>query len=83
MKFSNIGALLERYEKLFHTHIGAKEFVQQVIFDETGITIPLERIIVKDGIAAIEGKTILKNELFMKRAGILLKLKEKKIYEIK
>jgi len=83
MKFSNIGALLERYEKLFHTHIGAKEVVQQIILDETGMTIPLERIMVKDGIATIEGKPALKNELFMKRAGILLKLKEKKIYEIR
>lgn len=83
MKFSNISALLERYEKLFHVNIGAKEFVQQVILDETGITIPLERIIVNNGVATIEGKTVLKNELFMKRAGILLKLKEKKIYEIR
>jgi len=83
MKFSNIGALLERYEKLFHTHIGAKEFVQQVIVEETGMTIPLERIVVKDDTVIIEGKPAIKNELFMKRAGILLRLKEKKIYEIR
>ena len=83
MKFSNIGALLERYEKLFHTHIGAKEFVQRVIFEETAMDIPLERITVKDDVVIVEGKPAMKNELFMRRTSILLKLKEKKIYEIK
>lgn len=83
MSFIELGALLGYYERLFGAHTRAKEVIRDAIFTETGITLPLEKITIKNNTASIESGSVFKNTLFFKREKILERVRSVEIYDLR
>jgi hypothetical protein len=64
------------FDKFLQDGAGRKELIREIIKNETGISINSKDIIIKNDIISLNIKPIYKNELFLKKGQIFLKLKE-------
>ena len=68
--------LLLRFDSLLLKGEGKKEFVKEAIKEATGISVDSKDIEFKNGTLCLNIKPIYKNEIFLKKEEIFLKLKE-------
>jgi len=81
----DIGKYLEKFKKFSQSRDFLRNSVAESVKEICGIEIDPKKIEVKDGVARISERPIVKSEIFLKKAKILEKLKEKtenKIQEI-
>lgn len=67
----NIRQYLEKFKKLQLDSESEKELVKQVLLE---FSIPVEDLRIKDKVVTVQGSSIVKNQIFIKKAKILEKL---------
>ena len=72
----NISSYLEKFKRLEPPGDSAKKASQQVIFETIGVKIDKKDMTVKDGVLFLSVPSIVKNEVYMNKRGILEKVKE-------
>ena len=83
-----ISELLEKFKKILQTDTQVKDLFVRVLKGELNYDADAKNITLKDGIIYMSDKPIVKNEVFMKKEKILMKLnqllpKGKKIIDIR
>ncbi len=80
----NIGEYLNKFKKISENRDFLRKAVSEAVKNICGIDIDPEDIDVRDGIARIRSKPIIKNEIFLKKNKIMdfLKNKTDKIADI-
>ena len=73
----DIGKYLEKFKIMSQSRDFLRNSVSESIKETCNIEIDPKKIVVKDGIARISEKSIVKNEIFMKKAKILENLNKK------
>jgi hypothetical protein len=73
----DIAKYLEKFKVLGNSRNFLRNTVAESIQEVCGITINPQNIVVKDGIARISEKPIIKSEIFLKKVKILEILNEK------
>ena len=68
--------LLARFKNILNTIEWKKQSVQEIILKNTGITVDLKDMNVKNSILYLDIKPIHKNEVFMKKEKIILSIGE-------
>ena len=74
----NISHLFDRFKNVAVKEIQKRTFVSEIIKKEIGQEIPIEDISFREGIIRIKSSSIVKNQIFIKKA-VLLALISKKI----
>ena len=85
MQLSSIKQFLDVYRKSLDTEDSKKEKIQQIFKDELGIFIDKKSLIIKKGILHTNVNTIMRNEIFLRKEKIILRLKEDKqlgVYDV-
>jgi hypothetical protein len=67
----DIAKYLEKFKVMGNSRIGLRDSVAEGIQVVCGIQIEPKNIDIKDGIARVSAKPIIKNELFLKKAKII------------
>ena len=78
----DIGKYLEKFKVMSQSRNFLRDSVAEAIQEICHIEIDPKKIEVKEGVARISEKPIIKSEIFMKKVKILLFLKEKKSIDI-
>jgi hypothetical protein len=75
MSFGNIGPLFDRFKNLQLPDETLRRLASEIITRECGVTIPIEKISIQNGVLSVDANPRVRSEVFMRRDAILDQLR--------
>ena len=72
-----IGNLLDKFKSIAVQEINKRVFIVEIIKNKIGVDIKMEDISIKDGIVSIKVKSIVKNQIFIKKQALIKEISKK------